>query len=257
MLLAIDVGNTNIVLGVYDGDSIKKCWRMTTGNSRTADETGIYIHSLFDNSNIKISEIDAVIISSVVPNVMYSLAHGIRKYLHVEPMIVEAGMKTGIVVKRDNPKEVGADRIVNLVAVNELYGGPALVIDYGTANTFDVLNSKSEFITGFITPGINTCAEALYQRAAQLPKIEIKKPNSLLVKNTIGSLQAGIVVGHIGQTIYIIQQLKKELNLPDMKVVATGGLAKVIDPDGSIFDIMDPTLTLKGLRILYEKNYRR
>lgn len=254
MLLAIDVGNTNVVIGVYDGNVIKKCWRMTTGSSRTADETGIFIHSLFDKSNVNTKNIDAAIISSVVPNIMYSLTHGIRKYFHIEPMIVGAGMKTGISIKRDNPREVGADRIVNLVAVNELYGGPALVIDYGTANTFDVLNEKSEFITGFISPGIQTCADALYQRAAQLPKIEIKKPKSLIVKNTIGSLQAGIVTGHIGQTIYIIKQLKKELNLPNMKVIATGGLAKVIDPDNTIFDYLDSTLTLKGLKILYEKN---
>ncbi len=185
---------------------------------------------------------------------MYSLTQGIRKYFHIEPMIVSAGMKTGISVKRDNPKGVGADRIVNLVAVNEIYGGPAVVIDYGTANTFDVLNEKSEFITGLITPGISVCADALTQRAAQLPKIEIKKPKSIIVKNTVGSIQAGLVLGHIGQTIYIIDQLKKELNMPDMKVIATGGLARVIDPDRKIFDVLDPVLTLKGLKILYHKN---
>ena len=245
MLLVIDVGNTNYVLGVYRGDKLIKCWRMATAGVRTADETGIFIHSLFDASDVKASSIDAVIISSVVPDIMYSLTQGIRKYFHIEPMIVSAGMKTGISVKRDNPKGVGADRIVNLVAVNEIYGGPAVVIDYGTANTFDVLNEKSEFITGLITPGISVCADALTQRAAQLPKIEI---------NTVGSIQAGLVLGHIGQTIYIIDQLKKELNMPDMKVIATGGLARVIDPDRKIFDVLDPVLTLKGLKILYHKN---
>ena len=254
MLLVIDVGNTNYVLGVYRGDKLIKCWRMATAAVRTADETGIFIHSLFDASDVKASSIDAVIISSVVPDIMYSLTQGIRKYFHIEPMIVSAGMKTGISVKRDNPKGVGADRIVNLVAVNEIYGGPAVVIDYGTANTFDVLNEKSEFITGLITPGISVCADALTQRAAQLPKIEIKKPKSIIVKNTVGSIQAGLVLGHIGQTIYIIDQLKKELNMPDMKVIATGGLARVIDPDRKIFDVLDPVLTLKGLKILYHKN---
>ena len=254
MLLVIDVGNTNYVLGVYRGDKLIKCWRMATAGVRTADETGILIHSLFDASDVKASSIDAVIISSVVPDIMYSLTQGIRKYFHIEPMIVSAGMKTGISVKRDNPKGVGADRIVNLVAVNEIYGGPAVVIDYGTANTFDVLNEKSEFITGLITPGISVCADALTQRAAQLPKIEIKKPKSIIVKNTVGSIQAGLVLGHIGQTIYIIDQLKKELNMPDMKVIATGGLARVIDPDRKIFDVLDPVLTLKGLKILYHKN---
>lgn len=254
MLLVIDVGNTNYVLGVYRGEKLIKSWRMATGSNRTADETGIFIHGLFDASRLDATAVKAVIISSVVPDIMYSLTQGIRKYFGIEPMIVGVGMKTGIFIKRDNPKAVGADRIVNLVAANEIYGGPAVVIDYGTANTFDVLNEKSEFITGFITPGISTCAEALYQRAAQLPKVAIKKPRSIVVKNTVRSIQAGLVLGHIGQTKYIIQELREQLDLPDMKVIATGGLARVIDPDKEIFDVLDPVLTLKGLRILYEKN---
>ena len=195
-----------------------------------------------------------VIISSVVPDIMYSLTQGIRRYFGIEPMIVSSGMKTGIVIKRDNPKAVGADRIVDLVAANEIYGGPAVVIDYGTANTFDVINEKSEFITGLITPGISICAEALYERTASLPKIEIKKTSCVIVKNTVGSIRAGLVVGHRGQTIYIINRLKKELDMPQMKVIATGGLAKVIDPEHKIFDVLDPWLTLKGLKILYHKN---
>lgn len=254
MLLVIDVGNTNYVLGVYHKEKLTKCWRMSTGGNRTADETGIFLYNLFATTGFDVKRIEAVIISSVVPDIMYSLTQGIRKYFGIEPMIVSAGMKTGIAIMRDNPKAVGSDRIVNLVAANEIYGGPAVVIDYGTANTFDVLNHKSEFITGLITPGISICAEALYQRAAQLPRIEIKKPKSIIVKNTVRSLQAGLVMGHIGQTKYIIKQLKEELNLPDMKVIATGGLARVIDPDKEIFDVLDPVLTLKGLKILYQKN---
>lgn len=254
MLLVIDIGNTNYVLGVYQGDKLKKCWRMATEANRTADETGIYLNNLFEASGLSIKAIEAVIISSVVPNIMYSLVQGIRKYTGLDPMIVSSGMKTGLVIKRDNPKAVGADRIVNMVAANEIYGGPAVVIDYGTANTFDVINEKSEFITGLITPGISICAEALYQRAAQLPKIEIKKPKSIIVRNTVGSIQAGLVMGHIGQTTYIINQLKEELGMPNMKVIATGGLARVIDPDKKIFDVLDPVLTLKGLKILYNKN---
>ena len=163
-------------------------------------------------------------------------------------------MKTGIKIRQDNPKAVGADRIVNLVAAKELYGGPAIVIDYGTANTFDVLGRDSEFVTGFISPGIQICSDALYRKAAKLPKVEIRKPESIVTKNTVGSIQAGLVFGHIGQSIYIINELKKELNIPDAKVIATGGLAKVIDPDGEIFDILNPVLTLEGLRILYNKN---
>ena len=237
MLLVIDVGNTNFVLGLYKKEKLVKCWRMTTGGNRTADETGIFIHGLFDAVGIDAGKVEAV-----------------RKYFNIEPMIVGVGMKTGIVIKRDDPKSVGSDRIVDLVAANEIYGGPAIVIDYGTANTFDVINEKSEFITGFITPGISSCAEALYQKAAQLPKIEIKAPKSIIAKNTVDSFQAGLVLGHIGQTKYIIEQLKEKLNLPNMKVIATGGLARVIDPKGEIFDVLDPVLTLKGLRILYEKN---
>lgn len=254
MLLVIDVGNTNFVLGVYKQDKLVHCWRMTTGGNRTADETGMFIHGLFDASGVDAAQVEAVIISSVVPDIMYSLTQGIRRYFGIEPMIVGVGMKTGIVVRRDDPKSVGADRIVNLVAANEIYGGPAIVIDYGTANTFDVLNEKSEFITGFITPGISSCADALYQKAAQLPKIEIKAPRSIIAKNTVDSLQAGLVLGHIGQTRYIIDELRAQLHLPQMKVIATGGLARIIDPKGEIFDVLDPVLTLKGLRILYEKN---
>lgn len=257
MILVIDVGNTNIVLGVYDGETLTANWRMTTSSSRTADETGIFIHSLFDSSHIDYRKLENVIISSVVPNIMYSLTHGIRKYFHIEPMIVESGMKTGINLRMENPKELGADRIVNMVAAYEIYGGPVLIIDYGTATTYDYVNEKGEFITGITAPGIQICADALYQRAAQLPKVEIKKPTSLIVRNTIGSLQAGIVMGKVGETVYMVEQLKKELGEPNMKVVATGGLARIIDEDGEVFDVLDPLLTLKGLRILYEKNKRK
>ena len=152
---------------------------------------------------------------------------------------------------------MGADRIVNLVSAYTLYGGPAVVIDYGTATTFDIVSENGQFITGLTAPGIQVCADALYSSAAQLPKTEIKKPDSILVKNTIGSIQAGIVYGHIGETIYIIDQIKKQLNLPNLKVIATGGLARTIDESGEIFDVHDPLLTLKGLRIIYEKNRKK
>ena len=230
---------------------------MATAGVRTADETGIFIHSLFDASDVKASSIDAVIISSVVPDIMYSLTQGIRKYFHIEPMIVSVGMKTGISIKRDNPKGVGADRIVNLVAAYELYGGPAIVVDYSTATTFDVVSEKGEFLTGITAPGVQICADALTRRAAQLPKIEIKRPETLITKNTVDSIQAGLVLGHIGETIYIIQQIKEKLDMPNIKVIATGGLAKVIDENEEIFDVYDPVLALQGLRLLYEKNRNR
>ena len=254
MLWGIDVGNTNIVLGVYKGKRLVASWRMTTSNNQTADEIGIFIHSLFDYSEVDAGEIDAIIISSVVPNIMYSLTHGLVKYFHIQPMIVGAGIKTGVNLMMENPKEMGADRIVKLVAAYEIYGGPAMVIDYSTATTYDVINEKGIFVTGITAPGIQVCADALIESTAQLPNVEIRKPKSIVVKNTIGSLQAGIVYGHIGETKYIIEQVKKELNLPEMKVIATGGLAKIMESNEPLFDVIDPLLTLKGLRIVYEKN---
>ena len=257
MILVIDVGNTNTVLGVYDGDELIANWRMTTEKSKTADELGIFLNSLFEYERINVDKLDDVIISSVVPDVMYSLTHGIRKYFGIDPMIVSMGMKTGINIRMQNPKELGSDRIVNIVAAYATYGGPAIVIDYGTVNTYDVINEKGEFITGITAPGIRICADALYQRAAQLPKFEIKNPGTVIAKNTTESMQVGIALGHVGETLYFIDRIKKELNCPDMKVIATGGLARVIDDDGSIFDVLDPLLTLKGLKILYEKNKKR
>lgn len=257
MILVVDVGNTNIVLGVYKKDELIANWRMTTANNRTADETGIILLAFFKNAGIDPNGLEDAIISSVVPNIMYSLTHGIRKYFNIEPIIVEAGMKTGINIKMDNPKELGADRIVNMVAVNEIYGGPSVVIDYGTATTYDVIDEKGLFVTGLTAPGIKVCSDALFQKSAQLPKIEIKKPKSIVVRNTVGSLQAGIVLGHIGETIHIINCIKEELNMPNLKVIATGGLARIIEEEKGIFDILDPMLTLKGLRILYEKNKKK
>ncbi|MCD8036275.1 MAG: type III pantothenate kinase [Clostridiales bacterium] len=254
MLLVIDVGNTNIVLGVYKGKRLVASWRMATSNQKTADEIGIFIHQLFDYSDVDANEIEDIIISSVVPNAMYSLTHGLVKYFHIQPMIVGAGMKTGVNLLMDNPKEMGTDRIVKLVAAYEIYGGPAMVIDYSTATTYDVINDKGMFVTGITAPGIQVCVNALVESTAQLPKVEIKKPKSIIVKNTVGSLQAGIVYGHIGETKYIIEQVKEELDMPELKVIATGGLAKTMESNGKLFDVIDPMLTLKGLRIIYEKN---
>lgn len=256
MILVIDVSNTNTTLGVFDKACLVANWRLSTLNNRTSDETGMLLRMLFVHSEVSIEDIEAVVVSSVVPNVMYSLLNGIKKYLQKEPMVVKAGMKTGINLRMENPKEMGTDRIVNLVAAYELYGGPAIVIDYSTATTFDVLSKNGEFLTGITAPGIQICADALTQRAAQLPKIEIKQ-TSLITKNTVESIQAGIVVGHIGETRYIIEQIKNWFDMPSMKVVATGGLARVIDENEEIFDVYDPVLALQGLRLLYEKNKNR
>lgn len=257
MILVIDVSNRNTTLGVFLGEELVSSWRLSSLDKRTSDEIGILIRSLFDYVNIAIDEVEQVVISSVVPDVMYSLTNGIRKYLNQEPMVMKAGMKTGIKLTMENPKEMGTDRIVNLVAVHELYTGSAIIIDYGTATTFDVISESGEFLTGITAPGLEVCADALYQKAANLPKFEIKRPDTLITKNTIDSMQAGLVVSHIGETIYMIEMLKQELNLPDAKVIATGGLAKVIDDKGEIFDMIDPVLSLKGLRLIYEKNRKK
>ena len=254
MLLVIDVSNTNMVLGVFHGENLVANWRLSTKSGRTADETGLLICSLFAYSDVSVGDIEAIIVSSVVPDVMYSTLNGIKKFLKKDPIVVRAGLKTGINLRMENPKEMGTDRIVNLVAAYELYGGPAIVVDYGTANTFDVVNEKGEFITGFITAGIKSCAAQLYEKSSRLPQVELVAPQTVRATNTVDSLQIGIEAGHIGETIHIIETLKKELHLPQAKVIATGGLAQIMDPEGEIFDVYDPTLTLQGLRIIYEKN---
>ena len=173
MILVIDVSNTNMVFGVFEGKTLKASWRLSTQSGRTSDETGLMIRSLFEYSEVSVGEVKAVVVSSVVPNVMYSTLNGIRKFLKMEPMIVRAGMKTGINLRMENPKEMGTDRIVNLVAAYEIYGGPAIVVDYSTATTFDVVSETGEFLTGITAPGLEICADALYQKAAKLPKFEI------------------------------------------------------------------------------------
>ncbi|MBQ4347100.1 MAG: type III pantothenate kinase [Firmicutes bacterium] len=257
MLLVIDVGNTTINLGLYDDTELIANWRLTSTKNRTADEYGVLIHSLFDLEYIDPSDVEDVIIASVVPNIMYSLTHTFRKYFDLQPIIVEAGMKTGINLRMENPKELGADRIVSMVAAYEIYGGPVLVVDYGTATTFDYVSAQGEFLTGITAPGIQICADALFSRAALLPTTELKRPPNIVVKNTAASIQAGLIYGHIGTTIYIKKALQREMGLSELKVVATGGHAALIDDSNEIFDVLDPLLPLKGLRILYYKNKRR
>lgn len=253
MLLVIDVGNTNITLGVFDGEELLATFRMTARQSRTSDEYGILMCSMLEHRDIRKTEIHDVIISSVVPDVMYSLRSGVVKYFHVEPIHVGPGIKTGIRINTVNPKEIGADRIVDAVAGYELYGGPILVIDFGTATTYDLITEDGSFVAGITSPGIGISAKALWQDAAKLPKIAIEKPKSILAKETITSMQAGLVYGYIGQTEYIIRKVKEESGLDEMKVVATGGLGKIIADETDMIDVYDNMLTLKGLKIIYEK----
>lgn len=254
MLLVIDVGNTNITMGVFQGEKLLETFRLTSAHSRTSDEYGITICDLVEHRGIEASSIKDVIISSVVPDVMYSLINGIIKYFHTKPLIVGPGIKTGIRLVTENPKQMGADRIVDAVAAYELYGGPVLVVDFGTATTYDLIMGDGSFVAGVTSPGIRLIANALWQGTAKLPKFEIAKPQSILAKETITSMQAGLVYGYIGQTEYIIKKVQEEAGLEEMKVVATGGLGKIIADETDMIQVYDNRLTLKGLRLLYEKN---
>lgn len=253
MLFAIDVGNTNITVGLFDGKKLVNTFRMTTGIARTSDEYGVFFGDWLTTQKIKISDVTAVIVASVVPNVMHSLTSGIIKYLKQQPIIVAPGIKTGINVAIPNPKALGADRLVDAVAAYELYGGPVIVIDFGTATTHDLVLEDGVFHSGVTSPGIRLAASALWSGAAKLPEIEIRKPESILAKDTVTSMQAGVFYGYIGQTEYIIRKMKEASGLSDIKVVATGGLGKQIYENTDAIDFYDSNLTLKGLQIIYEK----
>lgn len=249
----MDVGNTNITLGVFNGEKLEATFRMTTKISRTSDEYGIVLRDLLQHNQIEAGDIQAVIISSVVPNVMHSLTSAIIKYIHLTPIIVAPGIKTGIRIATENPRQIGADRIVDAVGAYGIYGGPVIVIDYGTATTYDLVDASGAFVAGVTAPGIRTSAKALWEEAAKLPEIEICKPKSILAQETISSMQAGIVFGQIGQSEYIIRHIKEESGYEGIKVVATGGLGKLIASETNDIDIYDPNLTLQGMRLIYEK----
>lgn len=258
MILVVDVGNTNIVLGVYDDKKLLAEWRLSTDLIRTADEYGIQVIQLFKQKNLDVSCIEGVIISSVVPSIMYSLEHMIRKYFELEPIVVGPSIKTGIKIKYDNPNEVGADRIVNAVAAHELYpGAPLIIIDFGTATTFCAVTESGDYLGGVICPGLKIAANALFEKAAKLPKVELFKTQFIIGKNTVSSMQSGIVFGYIGQVEYIVSKMKEEMFNTEAKepfVLATGGLANLIARDSDSVNKIEPFLTLEGLRIIYEKN---
>lgn len=254
MLLVIDVGNTNITMGVYDEENLKASFRLTTGTARTSDEYGLIIQDLIRAKNIPAEAVNAVVIASVVPKLMHSLVSGIIKYLGITPLLVGAGTKTGIKISVANPKEVGADRVVDAVAAYELYGGPVLVIDFGTAITYDLIGADGGFIAAVTSPGLRIAANALWTQTAKLPEIEIAMPDTILAKDTVSSMQAGLVFGCIGQTEYIVKRMLKEAGIIKCKVIATGGLGKIIAGATDIIDIYDPNLTLMGLKIIHDKN---
>lgn len=252
MLIVIDIGNTNITLGIYKENDLLGSYRLTTKMKRTSDEYGFMLMSFLNSSRIDLDEIDDVIVASVVPKIMHSFNNSIRKYIHKEPIMIGPGIKTGISIKTENPKAVGADRIVDAAGAYYVYGGPCLVVDFGTATTFDYVDANGCFEYGVIGIGVETGAQALWTQAAKLPEIEIKKPQTILAKSTITSMQAGLFYGYIGQTEYIIKKFKDVLH-KDMKVIATGGLGNMIYQNTKLIDIYDQDLTFKGLKVIYDK----
>lgn len=253
MILVFDVGNTNMVIGVFAEEVLLTDWRIRTDNLRTCDEYGIIINALFAYNKLKTENVKAVVISSVVPSLMMELEELSNKYFLCKPLVVGPGIKTGLAIKYDNPREVGADRVVNAVGAFAKYGGPLIIIDFGTATTFCVVNEKGEYLGGAIAPGVRTSTEALVARAAKLPRVELIKPKSLIGKNTIASMQAGIIYGFAGQVEGIVNRLKKEIN-KEVTVIATGGLANIMAKETDVIDIVDDLLTLNGLRLIYEIN---
>ena len=257
MLLVIDVGNTNMTLGVYEGEQLAATFRMMAETPRTSDEYGVMITQLLKNRGIDVKELEGTIVASVVPEVMHSLMGGLVRYTETRPIVVGPGTKTGIRIITEDVRAIGADRIVDAVAAYEKYGGPVLVLDFGTATTYDLITEAGEFAAGITAPGIRISAEALWSKAAKLPNFEIRKPKSILAQETISSMQEGLVYGQIGQTEYIIRKVKEESGIRDLKVVATGGLGKMIAKETEAIDIYDSYLTLDGLRLIYEKGRKK
>lgn len=250
-LLVIDLGNTNLVLGVYRGDELVSSWRLATARERTADEYGILARQLIGDALH--ADLEGAIVASVVPPLNGAMSFMVQKYFGIDPLFVEPGVKTGIAIHVDNPLEVGADRIVNCAAAHDAYGGPTVIVDFGTATTFDVVTANAEFIGGVIAPGLNISAEALFARAARLPRVDVKRPDHVIGTNTVVNMQSGIYFGYLGLVDGILARIKREVT-GLKRVVATGGLAPLFAEESEHIDDVDPELTLKGLKIIYDRN---
>ena len=261
MLLAFDVGNTNIVVGVFDDGKLIYDARLQTDRQKSTDEYGMLIKQLFAHAGLSMEDVTDIIIATVVPPVLFTLQHLSQKYFGINPIVVASGIKTGLIVKYDNPKQLGADRIVNAVAAVHKYGGPVIVIDTGTATTFCAVTEKGEYLGGAIAPGLKISADTLFSRTAQLPNVELERPAKVINRNTNGCMQSGLIYGHMGMVEYIVRKMKEELaeyavSDKPITVVATGGMAGMIETGVDCIDYIDRELTLDGLLLLYEKNKR-
>ena len=256
MVICIDIGNTNIKYAIYDGDALKFSFRVATDLKKTSDEYGALLTSMLAANDVEVSEIEGGIISSVVPSLDYTIDKMCEIYLHIQPLKIAPGLKSGLNIRCDDAREVGADRIVNCVSALVHYGEniPMIVIDFGTATTFNIINEKNEFIGGVISPGIKGSLDSLVNGTAKLPRVEIEAPKSVIAKNTVTNMQAGIVFGFAGLVEYIVKRIKKELNVPQVKTIATGGFSQVISREIECIDVVDKLLTLKGLKYLYDLN---
>lgn len=253
MLLCVDIGNTNITIGLYRGEELVAHWRVSTDQQKMPDEYGILLISLMARQGLESSEIRGVSVASVVPPVTDMILEMLDSYVGVEPLLVGAGIKTGVAVRYDNPYEVGADRVVNAAAAFRLYGGPACIVDFGTGTTFDALSATGDYLGGAIAPGVRVAAEALFLRTAKLPRIDLTRPRKAIGTNTADSMRSGILFGYVGLVEGMVERFRRELG-PSMRVIGTGGLAKDIAQETDVIEVVDPWLTLKGLQIVYELN---
>ncbi len=253
MLLVFDVGNSNIVIGIYEKGKLKYNWRIATDRQKTVDEYGMIIKNLFDYEDISKENIDGMAMSSVVPPLMPTICSMTEKYFHIKPLVVGPGIKTGMNIQMENPREVGADRIVNAVAAFALYGGPLIIVDFGTATTFCAVSEQGDYLGGAIAPGIGISTEALFQRAAKLPRVELVRAKSIIGKDTVSSMQSGFFYGFVGQVDGIVSRMAKQFRTKP-KVVATGGFAHLIAEESETLNHVHPFLILEGLRIIYEIN---
>ena len=253
MLLAIDIGNTNLTLGLYEGEALGPRWRLATAHERMPDEYGLQIIGLISHAGRQPADISGICLASVVPPLTGRLVEACCTYLGQEPLVVDTGTRTGVRVRYEDPRAVGADRIVDAAAVQRLYGGPACVVDFGTATTFDAISANGDYLGGAIAPGIGIASEALFLRTAKLPRVDLQRPPAAIGRNTVHSMQSGLLFGYVGLVEGMVARFRKELG-PQMKVIATGGLAEIVAKETEVIEIIAPWLTLDGLRIIWEMN---